>query len=263
MANPSQSVHLGELTWYDFAARVKDDPIVFLPAGSTEQHGPHLPLATDVILPVAIAERVAAAVRGLVAPPLPYGFKSQPKSGGGDHFPGTLSLDAANFIGTARNVVNELARHGMRKIVLFNGHMENHWFLAEAADLALRDQRMLGVTDLKIVRLGYWDFITPETEAVLFPDGNPSWELEHAAVMETSVMLYVRPDLVRAELIPDHPPARFPPYDVHPFDLGPIPPDGVLSSAGSASVEKGELVVNQVVPAIAAALKAAFAPPAA
>lgn len=253
------SVRIADLTWYDFAERVKADPIVFLPTGSVEQHGPHLPLFTDVILPVAVAEAVAEKVGGLVAPPVSYGYKSQPKSGGGNHFPGTLSLDASVFIGLVRNIVNELARHGVRKVVLFDGHMENQWFLVEAADLALRDQRAQGVHDLRIVKLGYWEFISKETEAVLFPDGMPSWELEHAAVMETSVMLHLRPDLVRADRIPDHPPACFPPYDIYPFDTAPIPPDGVLSSAGSASAEKGAVVLAQVVPDIVAGLGKAFA----
>jgi creatinine amidohydrolase len=253
------SVHIADLTWYDFAAAVKHDPMVFLPTGSTEQHGPHLPLSTDVILPVAVAERVAAAVGGLVAPPIAYGFKSQPKSGGGNHFPGTLSLDASVFVALVRNVVNELARHGVRKVVLFDGHMENQWFLTEAADLALRDQQMLGVTDLRIVKLGYWEYLNAETEAALFPGGPPNWALEHAAVMETSVMLHLRPNLVRADNIPDHPAADFPKYDVYPFDTRPIPPDGVLSSAASATAAKGRLVIEQVVPDIAEALTQAFA----
>lgn len=250
---------IAEMTWYEFADRVKSNPIVLLPTGSTEQHGPHLPLSTDVVLPVEVAERVAQEIEALVAPPITYGFKSQPKSGGGNHFPGTLSLDASVFVGLVRNVINELARHGVRKVVLFDGHMENQWFLVEAADLALRDQAMLGVTDLRIVKLGYWELISPETEKVLFPVGKPSWELEHAAVMETSVMLHLRPDLVRSDRIPDHPPADFPPYDVYPFDTRPIPPDGVLSSAASATAEKGEFVLRQVVPDIAAALRRAFA----
>lgn len=83
-----------------------------------------------------------------------------------------------------RAVVNELVRHGVRKIVLFDGHMENQWFLTEAADLALRDQAMLGRADVRIVKLGYWEFITEATESILFPDGLQSWELEHAAVMK-------------------------------------------------------------------------------
>ena len=126
---------IADMTSYEFAERMKDDPIVVLPTGSVEQHGPHLPLLTDVILPSAVAEAVAALVGGLVAPPVTYGYKSQPKSGGGNHFPGTLSLDADVFVGLVRNIINELARHGVRKIVLFDGHMENQWFLVEAADL--------------------------------------------------------------------------------------------------------------------------------
>jgi creatinine amidohydrolase len=71
-------------------------------------------------------------------------------------------------------------------------------------------------------------------------------------------MLHLWPELVRAELIPDGPPAAFPPYDVYPFDTGPIPPTGVLSSAAGATAEKGRAVIAQVVPDIAAALQSAF-----
>lgn len=256
MATPG--VRIADMTWFEFAQRMQDDPIVLLPTGSVEQHGPHLPLLTDVILPSAVAEAVAACVGGLVAPAVTYGYKSQPKTGGGNHFPGTLSLDAEVFIGLVRNIVNELARHGVRKVVLFDGHMENQWFLVEAADLSLRDQRRLGVEDLRIVKFGYWEFISRETERVLFPDGKPSWELEHAAVMETSLMLHLHPDLVRSGLIPDHPPAQFPQYEVFPFDTSPIPSDGALSSARPASAAKGKLVIEQIVPDISEALRKAF-----
>ncbi len=255
-----EPTHLAEMTWMEFARRVRDDaPIVLVPVGSTEQHGPHLPLSTDVILPEAVASRVAAAIGCIVAPPISYGYKSQPKTGGGNHFPGTISLDGATLIAMVRDVVNDLARHGVRKVAVFDGHMENAWFIVEAIDLALRDQRREGVTDLRVIKLGYWDFVNAETERFLFPDGLISWALEHAAVMETSLMLCVRPDLVRKGLISDHPPAEFPPYDVYPFDTGPIPPDGVLSSAASASAEKGRRVLEQIVPDIAAALTRAFA----
>ena len=158
-----------------------------------------------------------------------------------------------------RDVMNELVRHGIRHIVVFDGHMENQWFITEAIDLMLRDQRREGIDTVRAIKLGYWEFITPATEEVLFPDGLVSWALEHAAVMETSVMLHLRPDLVRAELIPDHPPAEFPPFDPYPFDLSTIPEDGVLSSAASATAQKGRMVVEQVVPDIANALSAFFA----
>ena len=252
-------VRLADMTWMEFARRVEDDaPVVIVPVGSTEQHGPHLPLSTDVILPEAVAMRVAALCGAIVAPAIAYGYKSQPKTGGGNHFPGTISLDASTLIAVLRDVVNEFARHGIRQIAVFDGHMENQWFIVEAIDLAVRDQRREGVKDLKVVKLGYWEFIDERTERVLFPNGLVSWALEHAAVMETSVMMHLRPDLVRVPLIADHPSADFPPYDVYPFDLGPIPVHGVLSSAASASAEKGRHVLEQIVPDIAAALLKAF-----
>ncbi len=253
------SVRLADMTWIDFAERVKTQaPIIFLPLGSTEQHGPHLPLATDVILPEAIATRVAERAGAIVAPVISYGYKSQPKTGGGNHFPGTISLDASTLIAVLRDVINEFARHGVRKLVVFDGHMENQWFIVEAIDLALRDQRRLSVIDLKVVKLPYWEFINADTEKILFPNGIISWALEHAAVMETSVMLHLRPDLVRRDLISDHAPADFPLYDVYPFDLGPIPPHGVLSSAVSATAAKGKHVLDQIVPDIVTALTKAF-----
>ena len=253
------SCRLADLTWREFAGRVAAGGlVVILPVGATEQHGPHLPLSTDVVLPVAVAEGVARAVGGLVAPAIPYGYKSQPKSGGGNHFPGTLSLDGATLVAVVRDVVNELARHGVRQVVLLDGHMENQWFLTEAADLALRDQRREGVDDLRVVKLGYWSFIDGATLDALFEGGPFTWELEHAAVMETSAMLHLAPDLVRTDLIPDDPPAEFPLYDVYPFDTRPIPPDGALSSPARAAAAKGELVMAQVVPAIARALRQAF-----
>jgi creatinine amidohydrolase len=169
------------------------------------------------------------------------------------------SLDAMTLIAILRDVINEFARHGVRKLVVFDGHMENQWFIVEAIDLALRDQRRLGLTDLKVVKLGYWEFINADTEKILFPDGLISWALEHAAVMETSAMLHLRPDLVRADLIKDHAPADFLLYDVYPFDLAPIPPHGVLSSAISATAAKGKHVLDQIVPDIAAAPTKAFA----
>lgn len=253
------TVRLDELTWPELDARTREGPpIVILPTGSLEQHGPHLPLGTDRFMPARIAELVAERIGALVAPALPYGYKSQPKSGGGNHFPGCASLDATTYISMVRDIICDLARHGLTRIVLFDGHMENQWFLTEASDLALRALKAEGMEGTRIVKLGYWTFIAPETEAVLFPDGLLSWELEHAAVMETSCMLHLWPDLVRADLIPDGPPAEFPPYDVYPFDTDPIPPTGVLSSAAGASEEKGRAVVAQVVPDIATALRSAF-----
>ena len=117
------------------AARVP----VIIPLGATEQHGPHLPLNVDVVLPTGVAERVATEVGGLVAPTIPYGYKSQPRSGGGQAFPGTTSLDAQTFALVLRDIIRDLAAHGVRRIVVLNGHFENTWPSVEGVDLGLRE----------------------------------------------------------------------------------------------------------------------------
>lgn len=252
-------VLMAEMTWPDYHARVqRPGQIILLPVGALEQHGPHLPLNTDAVIPTELCMRVARMVDAIVAPAIAYSCRSQPKSGGGNHFPGTTSLDAASFMAVLRDILREFARHGARRVAVMDGHMENESFITEAIELALRDLAALGVTDMTVLKFGHWHFIAPETERALFPDGLPSWELEHAAVMETSVMLHLRPDLVRVALIPDHAPAVFPRYDAYPTDTRPIPPSGALSSARGASAEKGRIYVEQVVADIAATLPHAF-----
>lgn len=257
------TARMDELTWPEIDRLTREGPpVVFLPTGSLEQHGPHLPLGTDRILPEALALRVAERIGGIVAPTLPYGYKSQPKSGGGNHMPGCAALDAATYVAVVRDLVCDFARHGLTRIVLFDGHMENQMFLTEAADLALRALKAEGIAGVRIVKLGYWICIDKALEAVLFPDGLLSWELEHAAVMETSVMLHLRPDLVRTDLIPDHPPADFPAWDVYPFDPASVSHSGALTSAAGASEAKGRAVVETLVPALATQIAAAFGLPA-
>ncbi|MBM7067206.1 creatininase [Actibacterium sp. 188UL27-1] len=253
------TVRLDEMTSPELDARVKaGPPVVILPTGAFEQHGPHLPLGTDAMIPQRLAERVAAQIDALVAPTLSYGYKSQPKSGGGNHMPGCASLDGATYTLMVRDLICDFARHGLTKIVLFDGHMENQMFLTEAADLSLRALKSEGITDVRIVKMGYWISINAALEKVLFPDGLISWELEHAAVMETSVMLHLAPDLVRRDLIPDHPPADFPLYDVYPFDPASVSHSGALSSAAGATAEKGKAVVETLVPELARQITEAF-----
>lgn len=248
---------MNRLTWQEYQQRVqRDESVVFLPVGATEQHGPHLPLGTDHILADAVSRTVAAKVGGLVAPALAYGYKSQPKCGGGQHFCGTTSLDAATLIGQVRDTVREFARHGAKKLVLVNGHYENQWFLIEGIDLALRE--FGGTPPLSVMRLEYWDFFTAPTLDTIFPDGFPGYALEHAAVLETSMMLHYHPDLVHLDRIPDDGPADFPPYDMYPPHTDWVPPSGVLSSAKAATREKGTMMVEELGDLIAGAVRHEF-----
>lgn len=247
---------MSSLSWVEYQQRIQDNPPILIPCGALEQHGPHLPLGTDALLSTAIAQKVAEQINGIVAPPFSYGYKSQPKSGGGQHFPGTTSLDGNSLSQLIRDVVRELARQGATKLVVVDGHYENQWFLTEGIDLAMRD--VGAASGLRVVRLEYWDFLTEEVLNNVFPDGFPGFALEHAAVMETSLMMHFHPDLVKLDRIPDEAPANFPAYDVFPQNPGWVPASGVLSSAKAATAEKGLLMATQVAESIAAALKQEF-----
>lgn len=256
---PNATVFAAELAWPDYDARVRDGAVpILLPIGSMEQHGHHMPMHVDVLLPVEFSRRVAEQVGALVAPPFTYGYKSHQKSGGGNHLPGTTSLDGATLVAALRDVIKEFARHGVRRICLMNGHFENSWFIIEGIDLALRELHWSGIDDMKIVVLSYWDFVDPATIERLYPDGFTGWALEHGGVLETSLMVALHPHLVALERAVDHPPAEFPPYDVYPPRPDWTPPSGTLSSPRQASKEKGEILLEVCTAGIVQALRTEF-----
>jgi creatinine amidohydrolase len=255
----TRNVRIAEINWTEYDRRVREEsPTVILPVGSLEQHGPHLPMNCDAAIPTALSERVAARTGDLVAPTICYGYKSQPKSGGGNHFTGTTSLDAETLIFTVRDVITEFARHGVRKVALVDGHYENNMFLVEGIDLALRGLRRDGVTDMRIAKIPYWEYVSAETLKVAWPEGFPGWPLEHAGVMETSVMLHLHPELVNMDVAPSHPAADFPVYDVYPTDPESVPWTGALSPSVIATAEKGERFVADYVDGMTDALVEIF-----
>ncbi|MFY0309373.1 creatininase [Leisingera sp. D0M16] len=253
------SVFAAELPWPEYKSRVTGSSTpILIPIGSMEQHGHHMPMHVDVLLPTEFARRVASETGSLVAPPFTYGYKSHQKSGGGNFFPGTTSLDGSSLVNALKDVIKEFARHGNRQICLVNGHFENSWFIVEGIDLALRELRWDGITDLKIVVLSYWDFVSDDSIAKLYPDGFLGWDIEHGGVLETSLMLKLYPDLVWLQDAIDHAPAEFPPYDVYPPHEDWTPATGTLSSPKDASAEKGELLLNVCTAGIVKALRKEF-----
>ena len=246
------------MSWTTYRDRLKNDPIVFLPVGALEQHGPHLPMGCDAILSDAMAVRVAEALDGLLLPALCYGYKSQARSGGGQLFPGTTSLDGATLTSMMRDILRELARHGVRRVVVVNGHVENQWFLTEGIDLALRDLAP-SQEQLKIVRCEYWNYTPQDVLESMFEGAFPGVDLEHAALLETSMMLALRPNLVDLDAIPEDATGDFPGHDVYPQNGQGVPSSGVLAPARAASVEKGRTLIESTAMEMAAALRREFA----
>ena len=245
------------MTWQQYRDALADNPPIFLPVGALEQHGPHLPMGCDAIFANAIASRVAAQINGLVLPTLTYGYKSQARSGGGQSFPGTTSLDGHTLSCQVRDILRELLRHGARRVVILNGHVENQWFITEGIDLALREQRE-PANRVSIVRCEYWNYTPQEVLTEIFEGDFPGVDLEHAALLETSMMLALHPELVRREHLPIDRLAEFPGHDSYPDNARGVPESGVLAPASKASAEKGQLLIESTVTALVGGLTTEF-----
>lgn len=245
------------MSWTTYRARLAENPIIFLPVGALEQHGPHLPMGCDAILSATMAARVADALDGLVLPAISYGYKSQARSGGGQLFPGTTSLDGATLTGMVRDILREVARHGARRVVIVNGHVENQWFLTEGIDLALRD--LVGLDKpLKVVRCEYWNYTPQDVLESMFEGAFPGVDLEHAALLETSMMLALQPQLVDVDAIPADAIGVFPGHDAYPQDGRGVPASGVLAPASTSSAVKGVTLIESTVTEMVKALRQEF-----
>jgi creatinine amidohydrolase len=246
---------MSDLTWEEFRDRA-ESVIGLLPLGAVEQHGPHLPLDTDTVVPRAICLRVADRVPAIVVPPIAYGYKSQPTTGGGGTFPGTTNLDGATFTACVRDVVRELLRQGVSAIALVNGNYENTYFAIEGIDLALRDAG--SPSGARVLMVNWWEQLTHADLDEIFMGDFPGWEAEHAGVVETSLMLHFDPGRVELKRLPPTSTQPLQTYTVLPEPPGRVPASGVLRGAQGASADIGSSMADRLVQAIASVLAAEF-----
>jgi creatinine amidohydrolase len=247
---------MAEMTWPEVRAAAERGAVAVWAVGSTEQHGPHLPLSVDTRISLALIRRVGEHLDLVIVPPQSFGYQSRPLSGGGQGFPGTISLRASTLIGVVCAGVGALARSGFARIAIVNWHGENVNLLYEGVDLA-RESGRLGNSRVALIERVLSAF-GPEEVAFLFADsveGFPGWAAEHAAIMETSLMLALAPDLVRTERIADDRSRLRPFYDVIPTPDSHLSTSGVLAEASKASLAKGERLAAMIVERLCAALE--------
>jgi len=234
---------LNQISWKEYS-EIVDRSILILPTGSTEQHALHLPLGTDAMIVEQTALLLAERFNAVVAPPVNYGYKSLPASGGGPLFPGTIDLKGKTYISLIRDLLEEFIADGWKKILVLNGHFENTPFLIEAADLLLREKPP---GEIKVIITDWYDHLDKNTVDHVFDEIEfPGWELEHAAIVETSVMLHFFPYLVDINKITREGLDEFPNYHIFPPSRDLIPKSGSLHTAYSSSSEKGEIIINNV-----------------
>jgi len=251
-----ESVFIAEMTWRQFEEKVvKAGKPVLLPIGAMEQHGWHLPLGTDWMMAGEIARRVARDVGCYVAPPLCYGYKSQIRSGGGNHRLGTTCLNGDTLVQLVRDVLVGLGKQGVTGLAVVDGHYENGMFLAEACDLAANDLLALG-HEVRIVKCMYGDDLPDQVARELYEGGEfPGLALEHAGMLETAMMLHCFPDLVGDIATAEQGTADFPAYDVFPSRPEWVPESGSLAPSRGATAEKGQFLVDRFVAFVGSAVR--------
>ncbi|XRG81231.1 creatininase family protein [Salinisphaera sp. SPP-AMP-43] len=188
--------HWARLTGPELTTLVERDPVAILPVAAIEQHGPHLPLDTDVVighgLLQAAADRLAddgSELAAVILPTLALGSSLEHTG-----FAGTLSLSAEQMIAQIRAVGAGVARAGIRRLLLFNSHGGNKAELDIAA-LQLRHDYELLVT-----KANYFRFARPSVDL-------PADELAHGlhgGALETAMMLYLDSEAVRRDALANY-----------------------------------------------------------
>ncbi len=232
-----------ELTQPEIAAQLKKNPLVILPAGSVEQHGPHLPTGTDIYAANVIAHAVAERMDGLVLPGGPLGVTPL-------HMPfeGTITLTADTFMRVVTETAASTAQHGAKYLLILNWHELNIPPLGVAADKLHRE---FGMTVLTVQAC----FVAEE----LF--GKECNGLTHGGEIEALAVMACRPELVHVDRIDnssDHAHGtkmdglrRTRSYQPVLTDVRSIAPTGWYGSPQHATTEKSTRMVREVADSIA------------
>ena len=181
-----------ELTWPEMREAIARQPVVLLPFGTVEDHGPHLPINTDNVIVEAICLEAArrAPEDVLAMPVVAYGLDEHHMD-----FPGTVSVDMHTLIAYVADVAISVAQHGFTHVLIVNGHGSN----ASIADLAAR--RVVLETGIICGAMSPNGAIDPTLAEPVFSEMRRSAPggVAHAGEYETAMMLHLRPDLVQMD----------------------------------------------------------------
>jgi creatinine amidohydrolase len=206
--------------------------IVVLPTGSTEQHGPHLPLGTDALIANGIAALVGDELGADVAPVLPYGLSEHHMD-----FRGTVTVSPVTYVGLIKDILDCLARHGYKTIVIVNGHGGNIGGLTTAV------QEFHRTNSARVFLFNWWAL-----KGVEFPDTMTDF---HAGDAETSVAMALGIEQ-RGEPVDE---MRHVPSGYRIRSMKEVTESGVMGYPTKASEKKGKIILDLVIGHIVRAVR--------
>ncbi len=213
--------------------------IAVLPVGSFEQHGDHLPLVTDTIVASLIAQGIAETYNLRLLPPITISCSHEHEG-----FAGTVSISASTLMTIITDIRASLARSGVERLVLVNGHGGNHVLANVTQEANVSGPRVL------LYPLGD-DWVAARTNAGL----ESTWGGDmHGGEIETSILLHAYPDLVRESYRTADHEARDRP-DLLVTGLRGYTKTGIIGSPSLATAEKGRAVLDNLTALFADHLK--------
>jgi len=237
------------LTRDELEAINKNTAIVFLPTAATEQHGAHLPVGTDSIILSTLIDQFIKTEQFdegalIFAPQLCIG-KSNEHMG----FAGTLTFGTQTYYSMLHDIVKAIALSGFKKLVLLNSHGGN----TDMLNMISRDLRIDFGMDVFVFDWWFTPFWNKGLEGL---KESGTYGVFHACELETSLMLYARPETVHMELAVDEDPVEnlrdndfvtvFGPYNVG-WKTSDITKSGVIGAPTYATVDKGKKLFEYAV----------------
>jgi creatinine amidohydrolase len=179
--------HYGEMTWPEVREASARGLVAVVPIATIEDHGPHLPIDTDLRLCNAVCEQAVsrASDRAVLVPAINHGYSPHHMD-----FPGAITIGAHTLIDYGVDVCRSLAHHGFTRILIVNGHGSNAPFIDIIARLTVVETNVLAAA------VNYW--AAPGVRAVAegLRESDKIGGMNHACEFETSLYLALRPDLV-------------------------------------------------------------------
>jgi len=236
-----KSIYLEHLTWVEAEKAFKKYPVVVIPLGArTKEHGPHLPLNNDWIMAEYLTKRVSEQVQAIITPTLQYGYYPS-----FTEYPGSVTLSLETSQKMMEEICLSLSRYGINKFYVLNTGISTNYALKPAKESLASKGITLWYTDLYEAEA--------ETDELLEQEGGT-----HADESETSMMLYIQPEIVDMSLaVKDYHPleGRGLTRDSDNKAAGVYSETGVYGDPTLASVEKGEAIVESLIQYIVDDLK--------